>query len=389
MNNKNFIAESVNTISRGFLETYNRYKVGGWAFAEDITIIPELDVYVNDIHIQSLSPNTPRKDLNRDKAGFSFTFPSDLFKDDEKIAKIDVRFRKTNKSIENSPVVCSIPFSDNHKVLTGKDEMLFLVNDSNDVVRQISGLLKMSTETCHIWARILAERARRATDHNAKLIHIVIPDKERVYADKLPDHLKVSTQSMFQQWCKLQPQQASIVYPLDELIEGRKTRHTYSKGDTHWNEYGAYLCYKKLCDEMTSLFHEEIKPVQITDNQYITQYRNADLLAQLGGVCIEPQIKIAQQAFLCDVVNNNKLWLTGRQISFRSTSHNSNNNRLLVFHDSFGPYMERLLASHFSDTKFVWSADVLWDEVDRFQPDIILIAQVERFLISPPRGAEW
>jgi hypothetical protein len=48
--------------------------------------------------------------------------------------------------------------------------------------------------------------------------------------------------------------------------------------------------------------------------------------------------------------------------------------------------MEHLLASHFSESKFVWSADVLWDEVDSFQPDIILIEQVERFLIKSPKS---
>lgn len=377
--------ESETVTYNGFLEMYNRRKVGGWAIASDSEIIPELEVHVNHEYVATFKPDIMREDLGRNQAGFIFEFADDLFAEDEKIARIDVKFKVSGKSLQNSPAICSINADDKNKVLIGKDGILFLVGDSNNVINQIIGDLKIPQQSQVIWQEVLFDRKEQIEKRMLPLVHLVIPDKERVYADKLPENIMVSNNSTFEQWRQLLPSSFPVIYPLTDFIEKRKTRDTYSKGDTHWNDYGAYICYQAVCRMLSEVLSEHIETTCLADESFHLTIQNADLLGMLGGVCIENQIKIAPDTYQCHVVNNNGSWLTGRQIHYRSTNSTSCPKRLLVFHDSFGPYMERLLASTFVESKFIWNADVLWEEVDAFAPDIILIEQVERFLIRPPK----
>jgi len=368
----------------GFLEMYNRRKVGGWAIASNSEVIPELDIYVNDEYVVTFTPHITREDLGRNHAGFVFEFADDLFAEHDKIAKIDIRFKASGKSVQNSPAICSINANDKNKVLIGKDDILFLIGDTNEVIHQITGELKISQQTQDAWQAELSDRKEQSESRMLPLIHLIIPDKERVYADKLPEHIVVQNDSSFEQWSRLLPPSLPAIYPLADFIEHRKIRETYSKGDTHWNDYGAYVCYQEICKTLSTILPERIEAMYLANEHFHESIQNADLLGMLGGVCIEHKIKIIPNIYQCAVADNNGRWLAGRQICYRSTKPNPYPKRILVFHDSFGTYLEKLLASTFIESMFIWSADMLWEEVDSFAPDIILIEQVERFLIRPP-----
>ena len=43
---------------------------------------------------------------------------------------------------------------------------------------------------------------------------------------------------------------ASVIMPVQELIEARQERLTYIPTDTHWNEFGAFVAYEVLMAEM-------------------------------------------------------------------------------------------------------------------------------------------
>jgi hypothetical protein len=71
------------------------------------------------------------------------------------------------------------------------------------------------------------------------------------------------------------------------------------------------------------------------------------------------------------VVNDRTEW--------RASSKNSALPRLLVFHDSFGPYLEHLLSNHVSEVLFT-SEPFDPRIVETFKPDAVIDVQVERAL---------
>ena len=171
---------------------------------------------------------------------------------------------------------------------------------------------------------------------------------------------------------------------MKELIKKRVLHETYSKGDTHWNYYGAYVAFQSICLYIERILGVRIVPFELEEGDFVSRYQNADLLGKLGNACVEPQIVVSPDSWKCQVETDNGKWLSGRDVRFRSTSDTVLRKRVLVFHDSFGPYLERFIASSFYESRFVWSASVLIDLVKSYQPDLLIVEQVERFLVVAP-----
>lgn len=91
----------------------------------------------------------------------------------------------------------------------------------------------------------------------------VFPNKEQVYADKMPS-IKVKNRAKKLQRIEHYFNKNSSLpfsYPLDELIDSRSNGDVYLKEDTHWNPLGAMYGYndilKGLGREATTFTYEE------------------------------------------------------------------------------------------------------------------------------------
>jgi len=58
--------------------------------------------------------------------------------------------------------------------------------------------------------------------------------------------------------------------------------------------------------------------------------------------------------------------------------------KLLMFHDSFGLYMEPLMSEHFSTSTYVWSGLFVPDVVGAVKPDIVVQEFMEMFVVNMP-----
>ena len=74
------------------------------------------------------------------------------------------------------------------------------------------------------------------------------PIKERIYPEFMPADLRhkfvFSKAEQLYDRLKNNTKIRWVNYK-SELIAGKKVRPTYYNLDTHWNEYGAFLAYKK------------------------------------------------------------------------------------------------------------------------------------------------
>ena len=101
--------------------------------------------------------------------------------------------------------------------------------------------------------------------NNIKLYVIVVPSKAVVYYSELETlfntKLKIITEIS-----KINTINKSlsynIIYPINPLIQASKNDYVFFKSDHHWTEYGAYIGYQTLMNEIIKDF-PDLKPVNL------------------------------------------------------------------------------------------------------------------------------
>jgi hypothetical protein len=139
------------------------------------------------------------------------------------------------------------------KVARGKDGWLFLDFDTNRVMAQVQGRLRLSAEQLRQWQFLLENRAAWLARRGASYFLLVPPLPHVVFADKLPDRGLEAERPMAQLLRHLDGQRsyARVIYPIEQLIERRESL-VYTKTNTHWTDRGAFIAYRQLSDEIKS-----------------------------------------------------------------------------------------------------------------------------------------
>lgn len=360
----------------GFLELYNRQRVAGWVASTGPTP-PAIRIRLDGHDLGPARIGAPRQDVAAHAWSFSLDVPK------EALARSVMRVEavlETGAQLRNSPVVTSFAEEDAHKVLQGRDGFLFLQNDTNGVLDQIQARRRLSEGELDAWAAFFRTLDAEATARGAEAFYLVAPNKECVCADRLPEGIAVSEERPVRQIEALVRQlglrATRLLYPVENLA--RAAAHpAYPRGDSHWSDYGAMLALSAL-EAARGTATGELEAAE-----FGTEYRNADLLSKLGGVCVEPQ-PVLRRTFTAKLVGDNGVVNTGRRRDWRSAAPREA-GRLLMAHDSFGEWLIPALASRFAATTTIWSAAIARELLDEVTPNVILFERAERFLTTPAR----
>ena len=361
----------------GFLEQYNRQRIAGWV-ASSGSEPPLVTLRFDCRDIGTVTPVTPRRDIGPNAWAFELRVPPEALTQD--VVRVEALFRATGRPLRNSPVVTSLAPDDAEKVLRGRSGMLFLQNDSNRVLDQVTGRRALSAEELARWETFLLGIDAAAAARGARVFYLVAPNKECVLAEYLPEDVSVSEARPVRQLqalaARLDLRATRMIYPLEALRRAGTQYATYPKGDSHWSDFGASVALAAL--------YEAIGLPAENDEDFHTEFRNADLLSKLGGVCVEQQPVLTRRPAAVPVHDNGVL-NTGRRRDLRAGAGAAAlEQQLLVLHDSFGEWLIPALAERFARTTAVWNASLGLEILDSVQPDLIVIERAERFLVVPP-----
>jgi alginate O-acetyltransferase complex protein AlgJ len=273
-------------------------------------------------------------------------------------------------------------FVKDDKVIVGKDDWLFLDNDSNGFLRQYAGELRLSEQQLDQWQQLLETRIARLAEMGIRYHFMVVPENPTVYPEMLPDHIEGSPERTVHQLInrlRSTGSPASVIYPIDELKEEKLRRRVCRKTDTHWTDYGAFVGYRRLSREI-----EQQMPIHRVSEEELWFFE-ADLLGDLGyklGIGPVPEPCTGYLYARARGLYDNCIESHGSRVDTECAHAPA--TKCMVFGDSACYGMLACLAQSFGRMTFVHSPTLDYDLIAQERPTVVVSEMAERFLILVP-----
>jgi hypothetical protein len=274
------------------------------------------------------------------------------------------------------------PPTDREKVLIGRDGWLFLQRDTNDVVGQHTGRVRLGRRGREAWRALLSERISRAKRFGVVWVSLIAPDKESVYPEYLPPEIVPSPRRPVHELLEVaRSVEAPVLYPVEELVAAKDQGPLYFPTDTHWTHRGAYVAYRALCRELAGR-GVELGVVEERAINWTAPPHVGDL-----GIKLDPAV--------AGVGSFGRLDRQSRRLVFDNRIHN--HGRVMIFEDaqqgaptcvafgeSFTNQLLVFLKESFRRLVFVHTSMMIPEVIEWETPDVVISLPLERFLVEVP-----
>lgn len=271
----------------------------------------------------------------------------------------------------------------NTNVIVGKEGWLFYnAEKDGDPLAWYRGINLFTQEELETIAERLTDTQRYLEERNVEFVLMIAPNKERVYAEMMPDYYgKPAERYSALQLVEYLRENTDIriVYPYDKLMETKEKLpeiQLYHKTDTHWNYAGAYVGAAALLGELQI----DMPPLD-DDRIQIGEMPNgssdlADMLhlkKDLAGKETDYTITGYDTHGVC-----NEKWEFGTEFIYHSEG--ADPRKLFVYRDSFCSAMSGVLASQFNESYMIHNVFYSNSAFTEQEPDIFVLETVERYL---------
>lgn len=270
--------------------------------------------------------------------------------------------------------VCS-----NQKVILGKNNWLFLDNDTNKSVEQHQGRLLLNPETLALWQQYFQSLQRLSAATKTPYAMLIAPTKEAVYSEFYP--YPRATTTPIEQLLSITAENFTLVYP--RALLQTEDPYSFLRTDTHWSTHGAKLGVQAALTEL-GICAKELNTFFERDT-----YRRVFKVGDLGIKCFPPtgaeEWAPANFSLHGALLYDNGLPNFGRVMLFEKADAMLK-ARCLIFGSSSSYSMLNYLYRVFKEVIFVHSAgnvDASW--VETLQPDYLICQTNERFVIKAPQ----
>lgn len=264
------------------------------------------------------------------------------------------------------------------QVLEGKDNWLFLDNDTNKSVEQFTGQYLLDAAAKADWASYLQQMAMLAERHGCHYALLMAPSKEAVYTEYYP-HQKAAI-TPIEQVMQAMPAGFNFCYPLQALKSA--ARRTFRITDTHWSPFGAMIASVELAT-MLGFVRTDIEQIFQHDN-----YREVSIVGDLGNKIYPP--RAADESLLKGfnhrkfVVSDNGLANFGRIMHLENQTAFSQQH-LVIFGASSSYSMLDFLCRIFGKITMLHTAGNI-DPImlAQLKPDFLVCQTNARYVVRSP-----
>ncbi|MEG0774567.1 hypothetical protein [Clostridium sp.] len=275
--------------------------------------------------------------------------------------------------------------SPSQKVTVGEEGWLYYTQEGNEnLIDVYRGAILFKEEELLKIKENLEERRDWLQSQGIPFVITVTPNKETIYGEYLPNNIKkVSEETRLDQLLSYLEKNSDIeiVDIRQKLLDKKNEERLYDKTDSHWNEYGAYIGYSAIMEEVNEYF-PEIKPKEFQDFNVEKKWINeGGDLAKLIGI---PKSFAEEHIILTPKASRKAIPVGGytyklAQGTVMDTADKSL-PKLLMFRDSFTVRLLPLISEHFSTSIYQWSHTFDEKLILQTKPDIVIHQITERFI---------
>jgi hypothetical protein len=268
------------------------------------------------------------------------------------------------------------------KVLRGRDGWMFLRSDSNDVIGQHTGLVKISADDLAAWSDVFERRHAVVRELGATWLCAVIPDKESVYPEQLPAELELAAARPVHDVLAVADRvRAPVVHLLPDLEAAKPSGLLYPLTDTHWNHRGAHVAYRRICGELAAR-GAPVDPLDDGEIEWFDELYAGDLGIKIHPDPVKsPMTRAKLPQHRGRVVFDNGIRNHGHVLIFEREDLDST---CVVFGESFVENLLIFLKESFGRLVVVHTSMFVREIVEAEQADVVLSLPLERFMVRVP-----
>ena len=274
------------------------------------------------------------------------------------------RYRMINLNTAISKLLTGGTYMESNEVLLGKDGWLFYKATSDGTpLYDYMGINHFSEEELAKVYDNLVVIGDGVSARGMDVIFMTVPNKEQVYSEYMPDTVdKINDKSRLDELTEYIESKGGLIADRYGYVDTSKVLRAYKdtyplfyRTDTHWTECGSYLALMELRRAMDKRV-TPIDEVVFTDK---------------GGFVGD----LAKISGSRDEYSDVNPVIDASSINDDSTK----DQVMLIIGDSFGDAMIHS-AKHFYKEVYWVRLKEYTDELDRYEPDVVVVECVERYL---------
>jgi hypothetical protein len=274
------------------------------------------------------------------------------------------------------------PPEEREKVFFGRNDWLFLRRDSNDVIGQQTGKVKLTRKQRRAWGRTLKRRIEIAGKAGAAWQCLVIPDKEFLYPEHLPEEITPARRRPVHDLLDIAAShEAPVHYLLGDLEQAKLRGELFPKTDTHWNQRGSYVAYRAFCRKLSEQGFA-IPEILERAIKWISAEAPGGLGRKLYPEVTSKTVRADLANHRARLVFDNRVHNHGRVMVFEQARHEG--LKAVIFGESFVQNLLIFLKESFYRLTFVHTSMMVEGILRQENPDVVLSAPLERFLVKVP-----
>jgi len=264
------------------------------------------------------------------------------------------------------------------KSLKGNDGYLFLVNDSNNEIRQHYDQTYINKFNSPLFKKIINSRKEYCGNNNIKYFFFVVPDKSYICQDFLPFEIIIAKRNY------------DLINDLIPDFSDKLDPNCYWKTDSHINYVGGKEITYKILKHIDNNFNKNDFEKLINDQMAvnITKLPTRDLLMpETWSYSDDEKIEyLNEKTLFFDFKNLIKKSVPEEFKLKRETEYHTNEKglkdlKILILRDSSTTYIKNFLLLYCKELLCYWD---YWgfnkELIEWYEPDIILEIRTERLL---------
>jgi len=258
------------------------------------------------------------------------------------------------------------------------------VNQSREAWR---GTLPMTSAELRLWTSALEQRRAWLESLGIRYLYVVAPNKETIYPEHVPaDWRPVAPNApsrLDQLLTAMQGEQVDILDLRPALHAARALDRpgdeVYTRLGSHWNGHGSRAAYEAIMESVRASFPETRT---LGDTELVRLYNVGRGDSWGSHLYIDDLLLQREWLLVHQGGPRHELLVSGgdRTGPSRSQKLGQPGPRIMVFHDSFGPYIQGALAESFPKASFHWQPRFDPSDVLAERPELVIDFYVERAL---------